>query len=135
MRVPTHQELVALTTADVSNSAHTVLGSWKGVTTMGPEQALSTHLSLEERVYYLHSNALGDGLGLGPRGNRNIIACIPVDDPAQIIYKNTDWDHNSMDIGDRSLSTVDIALRDATGHSVHIGNKPMRVELLFAAST
>ena len=92
-------------------------------------------LEPRERVYYLHSNALGDGLGLGPRGNRNIIACIPVSDPVQIIYRNTDWEHNSLDIGDRSLSTVDISLRDATGHTVHIGNKPMTVELLFAAPT
>ena len=56
-----------------------------------------------------------------------------MNDPEQIIYRNLDWEHNSLDIGDRSLSTVDIALRDATGHAVHIGDKAMTVELLFAA--
>ena len=133
MRIPTYEELRALTIADVSNSAHTVLGTWKGTTVLGPEQILSVHLSLEERVYYLHSSALGDGLGLGPRGNRNIIACIPVDDPNQIIYRNHDWEHNSLETGDRSLSTVDIRLADATGRVVNLGDKPMTIEILFTA--
>ncbi len=75
---------------------------------------------------------MSDGRSLGPNGERQLVATIPLDDADFIVYKNNDFERNYTVGGDKSLGSIDFNLCDGSGSTVALGNKGLMVEMLFA---
>ena len=100
-----------------------------------PTTLRSGHIDVRSRhVLYLHSDALAGMRTIGPNGSRSVISRIPVTTTfGGMLFK----EHNShsldyIPVGGRTLTAIDISVRDSFGEIVPLHGGHVSLELLFA---
>lgn len=92
-----------------------------GLLDVGPQHAL-----------YLRSN-IGNYNTVGPRGERDIIARIPVDVSYGYVlhYRHSGYEQDSFDVGGLSLRDISFRLTNSKGAVIDLHGGQMSVEIIF----
>ena len=96
---------------------------------------LSSFVDLRSKhSVYIHSPSFGSYSSLGPKGNRTILAKIPVDQSygSLIKYHASGFSHDYIEIGAGAVRTLQFELRDAYGELLNMQGSNWSMTILFA---
>ena len=100
-----------------------------------PKTLRSSHIDVRSRhVLYLHSDALAGMRTIGPNGSRSVICRVPVSTTfgGVLFREHSSHPIDYIPVGGRTLTTIDVAVRDSFGQIVPLHGSHLSFELLFA---
>ena len=100
-----------------------------------PKTLRSGHIDVRSRhVLYLHSDALAGMRTIGPNGSRSVISRVPVTTTfgGMLFKEHSSHALDYIPVGGRTLTTIDVAVRDSFGEIVPLHGSHLSFELLFA---
>jgi hypothetical protein len=100
-----------------------------------PKTFRSGHIDVRSRhVLYLHSDALAGMRTIGPNGSRSVICRVPVSTTfgGLLFREHSSHPMDYIPVGGRTLTTIDVAVRDSFGQIVPLHGSHLSFELLFA---
>ena len=129
--------LLSLQASTVYSHSGSLLYDWKNPNINGtfPKTLRSGHIDVRSRhVLYLHSEALAGMRTIGPAGSRSVIARIPVTTTfGGMLFKEHSSHHlDFIPVGGRTITNIDIAVRDSFGELVNLHGGHCSLEILFA---
>ena len=99
-----------------------------------PKTLRSGHIDVRARhVLYLHSDALAGMRTIGPNGSRSVISRIPVTTTfgGMLFKEHSSHPLDYIPVGGRTLTAIDISVRDSFGEIVPLHGGHVSFELLF----
>ena len=99
-----------------------------------PKTLRSGHIDVRSRhVLYLHSDALAGMRTIGPNGSRSVICRVPVTTTygGMMFKEHSSHPLDYIPVGGRTLTTIDVAVRDSFGEIVPLHGSHLSFELLF----
>jgi len=100
-----------------------------------PKTLRSGHVDVRSRhVLYLHSDALSGMRTIGPNGSRSVICRAPVTTTfgGMLFKEHSSHPLDYIPVGGRTLTTIDVTVRDSFGDLVYLHGGHVSFELLFA---
>ena len=85
-------------------------------------------------VLYLHSDALAGMRTIGPNGSRSVISRIPVTTTfgGMLFKEHSSHPLDYIPVGGRTLTVIDVSVRDSFGEIVPLHGGHVSFELLFS---
>jgi len=122
--------------AGTFNDVASLLNAWDNPTSQGsfPTTPQSGHVDVRSRqVIYLHSDALAGMRTIGPNGSRSVISRLPVSTTfgAMVTREHSSHPLDYIPVGGRTLTSLDVSIRDSFGAIVHCHGSHLSFELLF----
>ena len=119
------------------NDVASLLYAWDNPTSQGsfPKTLQSGHVDVRGRqVIYLHSDALAGMRTIGPNGSRSVISRLPVSTTfgGMVTREHSSHPLDYIPVGGRTLTSLDISIRDSFGDIVPLHGSHLSFELLFA---
>ena len=99
-----------------------------------PTTLRSGHIDVRSRhVIYIHSEALAGMKTIGPNGSRTVISRIPVLTTygGMVTKEHSSHPLDYVPVGGRTLTTIDIQIRDSFGDLIPLHGGHVSLELLF----
>ena len=100
-----------------------------------PTTLRSGHIDVRSRhVLYLHSDALAGMRTIGPNGSRSVICRIPVTTTfgGMLFKEHSSHPLDFIPVGGRTLTQIDVSVRDSFGEIVPLHGGHVSFELLFS---
>ena len=100
-----------------------------------PKTLRSGHIDVRSRhVLYIHSDALAGMRTIGPNGSRSVICRVPVTTTfgGMLFKEHSSHPLDYIPVGGRTLTTLDVQVRDSFGQLVPLHGSHVSFELLFA---
>ena len=100
-----------------------------------PKILRSGHIDVRSRhVLYLHSDALAGMRTIGPNGSRSVICRAPVTTTfgGMLFKEHSSHPLDYIPVGGRTLTIIDVTVRDSFGDLVYLHGGHVSFELLFA---
>jgi hypothetical protein len=99
-----------------------------------PKTLRTGHVDVRSRhVLYLHSDSLAGMKTIGPNGSRSVIARIPVSTTfgGMLFREHSSHQMDYIPVGGRTMTTIDVTVRDSFGEIVPLHGGHVSLELLF----
>ena len=123
-------------TIDTYDSIATLLYAFDNPVLNGsfPVTLRSRHIDVRSRhVLYLHSDALAGMRTIGPNGSRSVISRVPVTTTfGEMLFKEHGHHLDYVPVGGRTLTAIDVSVRDSFGEIVPLHGGRVSFELLFS---